>query len=165
MKAALLLLAACSSKSDPPPAPAPIAARDAAAREVRAVDAGPVRLTVHWSDVRRTTGCFFFSGPEGRDDQLVGDVVVETVEREGVKIVIKIGTATFAGTYDRGELSLTRSGSYDYNGPWRTTEKIVGTKSGDTLSAHYTYEECELRGSDCPGHCTIRGTLTFSREL
>ena len=165
------LLVACSSKSEDKPTP--IAKRDVAPLpepEKPRVDpprppAPSQARTVRWSNVTRTEGCFFFSGPDGRDDQLVGDVVVETVEREGASIKLRIGTATFDGTYESGELSLARKSKYDYNGPWQTTETIRGRLVDGVLAANYAYEECELAVNQCPGHCTVTGTLTFARGL
>ena len=113
----------------------------------------------------RTDGCFFFSGPEGRDDQLVGDVKVETVEREGERIRVRIGTASFDGTYARGELVLSRTSQHDFNGPWSATETIRGRQTGNRLDARYAYTECERAAKECPGRCTISGDLVFSRGL
>lgn len=120
---------------------------------------------VRWSNVVRTSGCFFFSGPAGRDDQLVGDVVIETVERDGEQIRMRIGTATFAGTYANGTLQLKRTSKYDYGGPWTTTETIIGqAKDDQPLVARYTYHECEVASKKCPGQCTITGDLAFSKH-
>lgn len=95
----------------------------------------------------------------------MGDVKVETVEREGERLRLRIGTAVFEGTYARGVLELSRTHSYDYNGPWRTTERIRGAMQDNSLSAHYAYEECELSATQCPGRCTVQGELVFSRAL
>ncbi|CAN5837935.1 hypothetical protein BH11MYX3_BH11MYX3_47280 [soil metagenome] len=157
-----LVLLGCSNNEDhtevPAPAPAP---------EIAAPPSPRVRppVTVHWSNVVRTDNCWFFSGPEGRDDQLVGDVRVETVEREGERIRVRIGTATFEGTYARGQLALGRSSDHDYNGAWSTTEVIRGQLTGRRLEARYRYEECEIATRTCPGRCTITGDLVFSRAL
>lgn len=164
-------IAACSAKREPPAgddrrpsaptAPGPSAP---AADPPRPTAAGQAR-TVRWSHVTRTEDCFFFSGPDGRDDQVRGDVVVDMVEREGERLVLRIGTATFEGTYVGGELSLVRKSRYDYNGPWQTTETIRGRLVDGQIVAAYAYEECELAAKACPGRCTVRGTLTFATGL
>ncbi len=159
----LLLLVACSSSEDRTEAPAaPVRAPVVAEAPAPAVRP-PV--TVHWSSVVRTDNCWFFSGPEGRDDQLVGDVRVETVEREGERIRVRIGTAIFEGTYGHGELILGRSSEHDFSGAWSATEVIRGQLNGSRLEAKYRYEECELATKHCPGRCTITGDLAFSRAL
>ncbi len=156
---------ACGDSREPPAPPPSRPPEPVAPRAEVAPESTPPRVTVRWQNVTRTDGCFFFSGPEGRDDQLVGDVKVETVEREGDQLRLRIGTAVFEGTYARGVLELSRAATYDYNGPWRTTERIRGAMQGDRLSAHYAYEECDLTTKACPGNCTVSGELVFSRGL
>jgi hypothetical protein len=161
---ATLALLACSSGEDVP-APAPVPAPAVPAPLPPREPAVRPPVTVHWANVVRTDGCFFFSGPEGRDDQLVGDVKVETVEREGERIRVRIGTASFDGTYARGELVLSRTSQHDFNGPWSATETIRGRQTGNRLDARYAYTECERATKACPGRCTISGDLVFSRGL
>jgi len=158
-----MVLVSCSSKRDaaatagdepapPPPVPA-------------APDASTAPLGIRWSNVVRTEGCFFFSGPDGRDDQLVGEVAVATVERDGDNLSLRIGTATFEGTFRAGALTLVRKSRYDFNGPWAVTETIHGRLHDGVLVARYQYEECELAAAACPGRCTVTGDLAFSRGL
>jgi hypothetical protein len=161
---ATVALLACSSGEDVP-APAPVTAPAVPAPLPPREPAVRPPVTVHWANVVRTDDCFFFSGPEGRDDQLVGDVKVETVEREGERIQVRIGTASFDGTYARGELVLSRTSQHDFNGPWSATETIRGRQTGNRLEARYAYTECELATKACPGRCTISGDLVFSRGL
>src|ERR1043165_3954948 len=98
----------------PPPTPAPM-------------PVGPVQVTarqnVHWSHVESTDGCFFFSGPDGSDDRLIGDA---TIEREGSHVKLRIGGALFEGTYREGELDLMRISPHNYDGPWLTFERMHG---------------------------------------
>jgi hypothetical protein len=164
--AKLLLLGvwACGNTSEPPGSAAPPPAPPE--KPVPPTSAvAPAHVTVRWQNVTRTDGCFFFSGPEGRDDQLVGDVRVETVEREGERLSLRIGTAVFEGTYARGVLELARTHSYEFEGAWQTTERIRGAMRGTLLSAQYTYEECKVSDKICPGRCTVQGELVFSRGL
>jgi hypothetical protein len=163
-----LILAACGGHDDPAPAPAPapVAVPPVPAPvETRLPPPPPPRVTVHWTNVVRTDGCFFFSGPEGRDDQLVGDVRVETVEREGEHIQLRIGTAVFDGTYAHGDLSVSRTSQHDFEGPWTASEWVRGHATDGRMDAHYAYEECEVNSHRCPGPCRITGDLTFSRAL
>lgn len=134
----------------PPPAPAP-----------PPKPVGPARVTarqiVQWSHVETTSGCFFFSGPDGSDDRLVGDA---TIERNGQHIKLRIAGALFEGTYREGQLDLMRISSHTYDGPWLALERMHGVYAHGTMTAQYRYNECELAG-ECPGRCTITGDITF----
>jgi hypothetical protein len=150
------VIASCADPvSAPPPerAPAPAPAPK-----------GPVRVTarrvVHWSHVQSSDGCFFFSGPSGKDDQLVGEA---TIERNGGHVGLRIGAALFEGTYREGRLDLMRISPHTYDGPWLALERIHGFYDHGTMTAHYRYNECEL-ARECPGPCTIAGDITFDDQ-
>ena len=106
-----------------------------------------------------TVGCFYFSGPEGWDDRLTGDV---TVERSGDNVRLLIGDEIFAGTFRDGELSVERHSIHDFDGPWTVTETIRGQYREGLMRAKYRYEECPV-GDSCPGRCTIDANLVFLR--
>jgi hypothetical protein len=116
-------------------------------------------LTARWSNIRGTGACFYFSGPSGRDNQLVGDV---TVERSGDRAILHIGGATFAGTYRDGELAVTRHSVHDYGGRWTVDETIRGRYLERLMRATYHYEECQ-DGDTCPGTCVLDARLVFAR--
>ena len=122
----------------------------------------PAKVTahqvVHWSDLDQAGGCFFFSGPEGRDDRLTGMAVIE---REGSRVTLTIDRAMFDGTYREGQLDLMRISTHVYDGPWLALERIHGAYKNQTMTARYRYNECELSG-ECPGRCTLAGTMTFA---
>src|SRR5262249_45307994 len=73
------------STPGPPPAPPP---------EQPAHGKGT--LKAKWSRVVTTDTCWFFSGPDGRDTRLVGDV---DIERDGERVRLMFGGATFEGTF------------------------------------------------------------------
>ena len=116
-----------------------------------------------WLGVRATDGCFFFSGPDGRDDKLVGPVVVDRAESANGQLTVKIATATFTGTYRDRVLLLTRHSTHVFNGPWKVTEEIHGQFIDGVLQGGYHYEECEVAASSCPGRCTIDADLVFEK--
>jgi len=173
----LLLLAAtaaCSSKPDEPTREAPPAspnapassnAPDVPAPAPASPEATPTpeapyaTLTAQWSRLRTQPNCFYFSGPEGRDNRLVGPV---TVERAGTAVTLHIGGATFTGTYERGELALTRRSRHDHGGAWTVVETIRGRYLEHIMRARYHYEECPV-GGPCPSRCTLHADLTFVR--
>jgi len=105
---AMLCLVACGS-SDPDPVRTienqpPAVVEQASPRATRPVSpAGPAKLGLAWSDVVTSSGCFYFSGPQGRDDRLTGDV---TVERKGDDVRLYIGDETFTGTFRDRELAV-----------------------------------------------------------
>ncbi len=89
MRAGVVILAVGCGPGDPPPrvehhlpTPAERAAAPKSSAEhlfeppVPAPAPAPRRatLTAAWSDVTTVDGCFYFSGPRGRDDQLTGPV-------------------------------------------------------------------------------------------
>ena len=113
-----------------------------------------------WQDVRSTSGCFFFSGPNGRDDQLVGTALFE---RNGTELTVTINKAVFRGTITKDGFSVTRKSRHDYGGPWDVDEAIAGPRPVEgSLRASYRYNECEL-GTKCPNNCSIQGTLVLTR--
>ncbi len=106
-----------------------------------------------------TSGCFYFSGPEGRDERLTGDV---TVERSGDNVRLYIGDEIFTGTFRDGELAVERHGIHDFDGPWTVTETIHGRYREGLMRAKYHYEEFPV-GDPCPGRCMINANLVFLR--
>jgi hypothetical protein len=115
---------------------------------------------VSWQDVQATTGCFFFSGPNGRDDQLVGSAVFE---RNGSELTVTINKIAFRGTIGKDGFSVIRKSHHDYGGSWEVDESISGPRPAEgALRASYRYNECE-KGTRCPNQCTINGTIVFSR--
>ena len=135
---------------------------------------GAVR--VEWSDIRRTSGCWYFSGPGsiGRDTQL-GDGA--TLSSEGASITLAFGPARFTGS--GGEtVRLSRTSNHDFGGAWQTIETIQGRWVGSatrtyaetpcrleqdhTFRGTYRYHECELgQGRPCPGRCTITANVVI----
>jgi len=114
------------------------------------------KLVAHWTNVKTVEGCFYFSGPSGRDDRLVGEVVIE---RDDGKLRIRIANALFEGTYTRDEFVVARTSRHEFSGPWHVTETIRG-KFAEGFTGKYHYDECELGGT-CPGRCTIDADLVF----
>lgn len=153
----LLILTACE--------PAAIAEQEArpAVRPVEATDkpkppppTGP--LQVEWGNVKTTPGCFYFSGPDGRDDTLVGAAVID---RAGTDLTITIAGVAFRGVIRDGELVVTRTSSHDYGGAWTVTETIRGRFVEGALRGKYHYNECEARAARCPGICVIDADLAL----
>lgn len=167
-----LALTACSSKRDDKPAPAPAVVTppaDAAIssstrpeaytesnvlperrpRQAEAPDA--FACNTSWIDVKAKDGCWFFSGPSGRDTKLAGRARL-TVDGDYVKLYWN--GATFEGSVQAaGELSLARRATHHFGGAWTVDETIVGTLVGTSLSGQYHYEECSR--TKCPSECTI----------
>jgi hypothetical protein len=115
---------------------------------------------VAWEDVVTTNGCFFFSGPNGRDDQLVGTAVFQ---RNGSELKVTINNVVFRGTLRDDGFSVSRKSRHDYGGPWEVDETITGPRPVEgSIRATYRYTECE-QGTKCPNICTIKGTIVFSR--
>jgi hypothetical protein len=112
---------------------------------------------LHWDHVATTADCFYFSGPEGRDDALVGTAVVE---RDDTRVKVTINTATFEGSYREGTLDLMRISSHEFDGPWLAFETLHGSVRGGVMTAHYRYTECEV-ARECPGRCALTGEVTF----
>ncbi len=129
---------------------------------------GPLQASpqskIEWTKVDATRDCFFFSGPDGRDDKLVGEVHVEAIDRgaEGARVSLRIGTALFNGSYIDGQLSVSRSSQHDFGGPWAVTEHVNGTLRDGRIHASYSYQECDRRTHACPGRCKINRTLEFT---
>ena len=156
----LLLLVGCIEDRDSPrdkplarPQLAPLA-------ENPAPPSTTATYKVSWQDVRTTSGCFFFSGPDGRDDQLVGTAVFE---RNGSELTVTINKVVFRGVLTKDGFSVARKSRHDYGGPWDVDETIAGPKPVEgSLRAIYRYNECEL-GTKCPNTCSIQGTLVLTR--
>lgn len=164
MRAGLLIalaLTGCGDSRDPERAPrtepAPLVERPPAIAPT--APAPYAKLTPRWSSLRTRPSCFYFSGPNGRDTQLTGPV---TVERDGERVALHIGDATFTGTYRRGELDVSRSTQHTFNGRWTVRETIRGRYRELLMQARYHYEECQ-DGDACPGRCTLDADLVFAR--
>jgi len=111
-----------------------------------------------WSSIHADAECWYFSGPDGRDTKLAGDI---SFKREGERVTATIGGATFTGTYRDNVLDLERTSQHQADGTWTVHEKIVGDYVGGRVTARYHYDEC-LVGTHCPNHCTIEATLSFT---
>jgi hypothetical protein len=125
-------------------------------------------LRVSWTHVVKSASCFFFSGPGdiGRDTKL-GNAA--RWESNGDTVALVFGPARFSGSAGREPLTLVRTQRYDFHGPWRTTETIVGQWASPSPLAQtlavgqcpefrgtYVYQECNLQNSaECPGPCRI----------
>jgi hypothetical protein len=114
---------------------------------------------VSWENVKATEGCFFFSGPSGRDDRLVGEA---RIVRDGQLVAIHIAKVTFRGSLTDLGFVVTRQSRHEYDGPWDVSERISGTSFDSPIRARYRYSECEV-GKACPGECTIDATIVFKR--
>jgi hypothetical protein len=162
-----VLVAACSSgaPAEVPSTSGPVATTPAVnpapPSSPPIAPAGP--LHVRWLGIRATNGCFFFSGPDGRDDKLVGPVVVDRAESANGQLTVKIATATFTGTYRDRVLLLSRHSTHEFNGAWKVTEEIHGKFLDGVLQGSYHYEECEAVAATCPGRCTIDADLAFEK--
>jgi hypothetical protein len=153
---------ACSSPSEEPaPAPAPLPHETPPPPPPPVKETPRATGTMHatWAKTVTVGDCWYFSGPNGRDTKLVGDA---QLTRDGDKITMVLGGATFAGEFTNGELRLGRTTLHDFDDSWTVTEKIHGPYREGAIIAKYRYEECE-RGTTCPNHCTIDGELTLSR--
>jgi hypothetical protein len=137
-----------------PPAPAPVAPP----KPVAPVTPSHARMHATWTEIRSSGGCWYFSGPAGRDARLWGDAVFD---RDGERVTMNFGGAVFAGTYRDRVLELDRTSTHVFDKTWTVTETIRGEYLAGTVTAHYHYEECE-RGTRCPNECTIEATLAFS---
>lgn len=142
-----------ATKRDDAPPPPPDAAP---------IKRPPVPFKIRWIEVRDTPPCFYFSGPEGRDDKLVGTVTIERAELGDGDISIKINGVTFRGTFKDRELFVTRKSEHTHGGPWTATEEIRGKLVDNVLTGTYRYRECE-HGTPCPGDCTIDADIRFER--
>jgi hypothetical protein len=153
----------------PTPAPAPAPAQPASGGmgtpEPTPAPAEPAgrapyaTLTPRWSEIRTFDGCFYFSGPQGRDDQLTGPT---RVERDGQHVILHIGNAVFTGTYVAGELDVKRRSVHDFGGPWNVDETIHGRYLDGVMVGKYHYNECE-QSTPCAGGCQIDAKITFMR--
>lgn len=113
---------------------------------------------VTWSAVKATLGCFFFSGPEGRDDQLIGKA---TITRDGDAVAIEFGALVFRGVVRNGQVTAVRHSIHSFGTSWSVNEVIRGRFVEQGLLARYHYDECQRGAGDCPGHCTIDASITI----
>ena len=153
--AALVVLAACTSHDDAGLEPEPVDDHTLAMPR-------PVRdYEVRWSNVaEQHASCFYFSGPKGRDDLLIGRAVLT---RTGDRVRLEIGNAAFVGAlFAQGEVRLRRTSTHDFGGDWVVDETIVGRYTDGVLVAHYVYDECEQRRR-CEHDCIVTGIMTVSR--
>jgi hypothetical protein len=148
-----VVLAACSSEAATPPPPV--------APEAEADEPAPLRdHDLQWTQiVESNPGCFYFSGPTGRDNRLAGRA---TLERSATGVRLEVGGAQFDGTLANGEVRLRRESRHEFDGPWQAEETIVGRYTDGVLIAHYVYDECQL-GRRCRHDCILTGTLRVSR--
>lgn len=154
-----LALVGCSDLGNPAGTgepPKPVATKEPMARPK------PPPFKIRWVSVRDTPPCFYFSGPDGRDTKLVGEVIVDRVELGDGDIRLAIAGATFAGTYRDKELAVKRTSDHTFGGSWTATEEIKGKLIDNTFLGTYSYRECE-HGNACPGHCTIDAEIRFER--
>ena len=151
--------AATPAPSPSPPAPT------TEAPPPSSVPKGPLRIA--WANVTGTDGCFFFSGPDGRDDRLVGEVVVqaaaEAAAREGTPLLLRIGTARFEGSLVGGTLELVRRSTHEFDGRWEVHETMRGRMRDGELRATYRYEECQVGAAACPDRCTLTADVVIRR--
>ncbi len=153
---AALGLIACDPSTAPRDEPAPV---------VPVVVSKPkptAPLRIRWVDVRDTPPCFYFSGPDGRDDKLIGDVTVDRAELGDGNIALTINGVTFRGVFRDRELTVKRTSEHTFGGAWTATEEIHGTFVDSTLIGTYSYRECE-HDNQCPGHCTIDADIRLER--
>lgn len=116
----------------------------------------PKKLKVVWGKVTSTDGCFFFSGPNGRDIQLTG---YATISQVGSELTIQFDQTAFRGELTDGGFEVTRRSQHEFGGKWTIDEKIRGKLTpGGGAVARYKYNECQ-DGTACPGRCTIEGEL------
>lgn len=115
-------------------------------------------MHTEWTKIRSESSCWYFSGPSGRDDRLSGDI---SFHRDGDQVTATIGGATFTGTYRDNVLELARKSRHSADGTWNVNETIIGDYIGGKMIARYHYDEC-LVGTQCPNHCKIEATLTFT---
>jgi hypothetical protein len=114
-------------------------------------------MHVEWGRHKQTDGCFFFSGPDGRDDRLTN---LALVEADGERVRITIGDAEFVGRQHNGNVDLARISPHDFGTRWLVTETLHGSYQQRSMRLAYTYRECQS-GAACPGRCTIAGELTL----
>jgi hypothetical protein len=121
-----------------------------------------VLVQVEWSEISRTAGCFFFSGPGelGRDDQL-GTTARWSTTGDEVALLFA-PSLVFRGAMTDDHVVLSRRSSHDYLSKWDIEETIEGAVEGGTLGARYHYSECDTRQrQSCPGRCVIDATVTI----
>ena len=158
-----VVLAACSSDAaTPPPATrtAPKVESEVELEEPAPPRPPPRDHDLQWTQIVETNpGCFYFSGPTGRDNRLVGRA---RLERMATGVRLEVGGAQFDGTLANGEVRLRRESRHQFSGAWQAEETIVGRYTDGVLIAHYVYDECQL-GRRCRHDCILTGTLRVSR--
>jgi hypothetical protein len=163
-RVALVVLMSCSQRADPPhDAPRRVVEPRPEIPDVPPPQPQPQtntkRMHSTWTGVHVTEeSCWYFSGPDGRDTKLSGDVVFS---RDGEHVTMTWGNATFTGTYRDNVLDLERTTKHQFEGTWTTKERFHGDYVGGKVKAHYHYEECEA-GAACPNECSIEGELALS---
>jgi hypothetical protein len=155
-----MVLVACGNDppAPPPPAQAPVIAPAPSSPPDAPPPPSHARMHATWTHIRAEEGCWYFSGPGGRDNKLEGDIAFK---RDGDQVTATIGGAVFTGTYRDNVLVLERKSRHTADGTWNVDEKITGDYVGGKMVARYHYEEC-LVGTRCPNHCAIAATLTFT---
>ena len=116
-------------------------------------------LQIEWGDVQTTDGCFFFSGPEGRDNPLTG---MALLEEDGERVRLTIGDAEFVGAQRGGTADLIRVSPHDFGSRWLAFESLHGSYHERAMTMRYRYRECQADQA-CPGRCVIAGDVTFIR--
>jgi hypothetical protein len=187
-----IALAACG-RDDPPPAPRPPTppvmptpivpplpnvpiGETPISERPPCPETGPIAddmaVQVEWSSIRRTPGCWYFSGPSdvGRDDRLGPEA---HWRKNGETATLSFGALAFSGSPVR----LERTSAHDSGGRWTVTEVIEGQWQAATIARHettpcppsdatftgtYRYNECEERArASCPGPCTITANIAI----
>jgi hypothetical protein len=128
------------------------------------VKSAPTGSKVLWANIVTTEDCFFFSGPfEHGRDATIGSLA--KLEISGTQAVLHLGDVRFDGEGLDGRFQFKREDEREYEGKWRSTERIEAELSADGLRGTYAYEECDLDGSQgCPGKCTMEADF-FAWEL
>ncbi|MGE0395721.1 MAG: hypothetical protein AB7T06_03260 [Kofleriaceae bacterium] len=122
-------------------------------------EATVIEYRATWANVNsQTPGCWFFSGPHGRDTPLGEDVTVR-VERGHAWVTW--GKATFEGTWSDATVDVMRLATHSYLGTWVISERLVGRPKEKGIHATYKYEECE-EGMKCPGQCFITADVLLA---
>jgi hypothetical protein len=132
-----------------------------------AMNAPSQSMRASWSRIRRSPGCWFFSGPGdlGRDDHLGSSA---HWARNGERVELRFGSLSFTGTITGNRVIVRRESTHQSGSQWRVTETIQGSftppdDSNCAFVARYHYDECQ-QGGECPGSCHIDATIRFSRR-
>lgn len=153
-----VLFAACGGSTPPPTSAAPVHVVPAQEEQTAGARTRPV--SVEWSGVNATPGCFFFAGPgdHGRDEPL-GSSAELTEEPDHV--ALSFGDAHFLGRAGT-PLELQRITQHDYEGKWEITQSMTLTSTSSGWQGTYQYQECQVDiQAPCPGNCSIQANLTI----